>query len=363
MLYNLLFPLAEKIGYLNIFKYITFRSGAAMLTALFISFIFGPIIIRSLKKLQKGGQPIRLDGPESHLITKKGTPTMGGLMILLAVTCSTILWADITNKYIWIVLFVTLSYGLLGFFDDYLKVTKKNTKGVSGKIKLIIQFIVALIACWLTKEAAPINYSTHLALPFFKNILLDLSWFYIIFTSTVIVGSSNAVNLTDGLDGLAIVPIAIAAMCFAIIGYLVGNSIFANYLQIHHIIGSGELTVFCASLVGASLGFLWFNAPPAKVFMGDTGSLAFGGSIGTISVITKHEIVLGIIGGLFVIEALSVIIQVYYFKFTKGKRIFKMAPIHHHFEKCGWSETTIVIRFWIIAVIFALIGLSTLKLR
>jgi phospho-N-acetylmuramoyl-pentapeptide-transferase len=261
------------------------------------------------------------------------------------------------------VLFVTIGYGIVGFIDDYLKLAKRNSKGVSGKVKLIAQFAISFIACMAIKYVTPESYNTHLALPFFKNILLDLGWFYIAFGCIVIVGSSNAVNITDGLDGLAIVPIAIAAMCFAIISYLVGNSLFANYLQIHHIVGCGELTVFCASLVGASLGFLWFNAPPAKIFMGDTGSLAFGGSIGTISVITKHEIVLAIIGGLFVIEALSVILQVYYFKFTGGKRIFKMAPIHHHFEKCGWSEPTIVIRFWIIAVIFALIGLSTLKLR
>jgi phospho-N-acetylmuramoyl-pentapeptide-transferase len=258
---------------------------------------------------------------------------------------------------------ITFSFGLLGFIDDYLKVTKQSSKGVSGKAKLLFQFIIAIAASVYINDLMDIGYQTKLAFPFFKNILLDLSGFYFIFTGIVIVGSSNAVNLTDGLDGLVIVPIALAAMCFAIISYLVGNSIFSNYLQIHHIIGTGELSVLCASIVGASLGFLWFNTPPAKVFMGDTGSLALGGAIGTISIITKHEIVLSIIGGLFVIEAMSVILQVYYFKFTGGKRLFKMAPIHHHFEKKGWSEPTVVIRFWIIAVIFALVGLATLKIR
>jgi phospho-N-acetylmuramoyl-pentapeptide-transferase len=363
MLYNLLSPFADEHVFFNLFRYITFRSGAAILTALIISFVTGPYIISLLKKLQQHGQPIREDGPESHLLTKKGTPTMGGIMILMAVTISTLLWADLSNRYVWIVLFVTLGFGFLGFMDDYLKVTKRNTKGVRGKAKLVVQFIISAIACLWIQSIATKLHSTHLAVPFFKNILINLGWFYSIFVIVVIVGASNAVNLTDGLDGLAIVPIVIAAACFALISYLVGNSVFANYLQIHHVVGAGELTVFCAALIGAGLGFLWFNAPPAKVFMGDTGSLAFGGSIGTISVITKHEIVLAIIGGLFVMEALSVIIQVYYFKFTGGKRFFLMAPIHHHFEKKGWSEPTIVIRFWILAVIFALIGLSTLKLR
>lgn len=362
MLYNLLLPLVNEYPFLNIFKYLTFRSGGAVLTALLISFILGPRIISWLKRKQNEGQPIRTDGPQSHM-SKKGTPTMGGIMMLLALFVSTILWADLTNHYVWITLFVTGSFGFLGFMDDYLKVSKKNTKGVAGKVKLVVQFGVSIIAILWIQNIAPSNYDSHLAVPFFKNILLDLGIFYILFTSLVIVGASNAVNLTDGLDGLAIVPIMIASACFALISYLVGNINFANYLQIHAIVGAGEIAVFCSALIGAGLGFLWFNAPPAKVFMGDTGSLAFGGSLGVISVITKHEIVLSIIGGLFVMEAASVIIQVFYFKYTGGKRFFGMAPIHHHFEKKGWSEPTVVIRFWIIAVIFALIGLSTLKLR
>lgn len=363
MLYNILLPLATEYSFFNLFRYLTFRSGAAILTALLISFVFGPHIISWLRKCQQGGQPIREDGPESHLLTKKGTPTMGGLMMLLAVSISTFLWADITNPYIWIVMLVTLAFGALGFADDYLKVTKRNTRGVSGKMKLIVQIIITLIACYFIQSLSPAEYAGQIAVPFFKNTLINLAWFYPAFVIVVIVGASNAVNLTDGLDGLAIVPIMIAASCFALISYLAGNIIFANYLQIHHVPGSGELAVFCAALVGAGLGFLWFNAPPAQIFMGDTGSLAFGGSLGTISVIIKHEIVLAIIGGLFVMEALSVIVQVYYYKFSGGKRIFRMAPIHHHFEKKGWSEATVVIRFWIIAVVFALIGLSTLKLR
>jgi phospho-N-acetylmuramoyl-pentapeptide-transferase len=363
MLYNLLFPLAEQYGFLNIFKYITFRTGGATMTALLISFIFGPAIIRYLRKKQKEGQPIRLDGPESHLLTKQGTPTMGGLMILLAVTISTMLWSDLTNAYIWIVLFVTTGFGLLGFSDDYLKITKRNHKGVSGKGKLLVQIVISLIACiWIQAIADPATASS-LAIPLLKNTFINLSWFYAIFVVIVIIGASNAVNLTDGLDGLAIVPIMITAASFSLISYLVGNSVFSSYLQIHHVVGSGELAIFCGALVGAGLGFLWFNAPPAQVFMGDTGSLAFGGSIGTISVITKHELILSVIGGLFVMEAMSVILQVYYFKLTGGKRIFRMAPLHHHFEKLGWSEATIVVRFWIISVIFALIGLSSLKLR
>lgn len=363
MLYNLLLPLANDYGVFNLFRYLTFRSGGAILTALLISFIFGPRIIAWLRLHQHGGQPIREDGPESHLLTKKGTPTMGGLMMLLAVSISTFLWADLTNPYIWIVMFVTLGFGLLGFADDYLKVTKRNSKGVPGKVKLLVQLVITLVACFLIQAQAPDNYASHMAVPFLKNTLINLGWFYPAFVVVVIVGASNAVNLTDGLDGLAIVPIMIAAACFALISYLVGNIIFANYLQIHHIQNAGELAVFGAALVGAGLGFLWFNAPPAQVFMGDTGSLAFGGSLGTISVIVKHEIVLAIIGGLFVGEALSVIIQVYYYKLSGGKRVFRMAPIHHHFEKKGWSEPTVVIRFWIIAVVCALIGLSTLKLR
>ena len=362
MLYNFLLPLADHYQFFNLFRYITFRTGGAVLTALIISFIVGPFIIRWLKNKQHEGQPIRDDGPQSHLITKKGTPTMGGIMILLAVGISTLLWADLTNMYVWMILAVTFGFGFIGFLDDYLKVTKRNSKGLPGKLKLVGQISISIVVGVWVQMMAPESLSTMLAFPFFKNILLDLTWFYIPFIIVVIVGASNAVNLTDGLDGLAIVPIMIAASCFGLISYIVGNAVFAQYLQLHAVPGTGELAIFCGSLVGAGLGFLWFNAPPAKVFMGDTGSLSFGGALGTISVITKHEIVLAIVGGLFVMEALSVIIQVASFKLT-GKRVFKMAPIHHHFEKKGWEEPTIVIRFWIIAVILALIGLSTLKLR
>lgn len=362
MLYHIFMSLVEQYSALNVFKYITFRSGGAILTSMLISFMFGSRMIRWLASWQHGGQPIRECGPESHLETKKGTPTMGGILILLSVTISTLLWADLFNSYIWIVLLVTLGCGLLGFMDDYLKVKKRNADGVRGKLKLVAQFSIAGFAAYYVSALAPDAYATHLALPFFKDVLINLSWFYFPFVLVVIVGASNAVNLTDGLDGLAIVPIMICAACFGLISYLVGNFIFSNYLMLHHVPDTGEIAVFCSAMIGAGLGFLWYNAKPARVFMGDTGSLALGGAIGVISVITKHEIVLSIIGGLFVMEAVSVIIQVYYYKLTK-KRFFKMAPIHHHFEKLGWSETTVVTRFWILAVIFALIGLSTLKLR
>lgn len=363
MLYHLLTSYIDEYSFLNLFNYITFRSGGAVLTSFLISFIFGQRIIDWLRSWQCGGQPIREDGPQGHLETKKGTPTMGGILILFSVAASTLLWADLMNPYVWIVLLVTLACGSLGFIDDYMKVKKRNTKGVSGKMKLLCQLVISGVAAAYISYLAPSDYATHLAFPFFKDFLLDLGILYVPFAIIVIVGASNAVNLTDGLDGLAIVPIMIAAACFALISHLVGNVVFADYLQIHPVAQAGEITIFCSALIGAGLGFLWFNAPPAKVFMGDTGSLAFGGSIGAISVITKHEIVLSIIGGLFVMEALSVIIQVYYFKFTGGKRFFLMAPLHHHFEKKGWSEPTIVIRFWILAIIFALIGLATLKLR
>ena len=362
MLYNLLVPYAKDFGPFNLFRYLTFRSGGAVFTALIISFWAGPKIIRWLKSKQSEGQPIRLDGPESHLLTKKGTPTMGGVMILFAIVVSTLLWADITNVYIWIVLAVTLGFGAIGFADDYLKLTKKNPKGLSSRRKLVFQAIISLIAGYIIESIAPPHLAGQIAVPFFKNLLIDAGIMYIPFVLVVMVGASNAVNFTDGLDGLVIVPILLVSACFALIVYLVGNAMFANYLQLHFVPGSGELAIFCASLIGASLGFLWFNAPPAQVFMGDTGSLACGGALGAISVIARHEFVLAIIGGLFVIEAMSVIIQVVSFK-TRGKRVFKMAPIHHHFEKIGWKEPTIVIRFWIIACIFALLGLSTLKLR
>lgn len=361
MLHYFLVPLADEFQLFNLFRYLTFRSGGAVVTALIISFLIAPRLIAWLRKVQRGGQPIRDDGPQTHL-AKQGTPTMGGLMMLFSVSISVLLWGDLTNAYIWIALGVTLAYGLIGFVDDYLKITKKNSKGLSGKRKLLLQFLVAGVASYACATIAPANLASHLALPFFKNTLLDLSWFYLPFAMLVMVGASNAVNLTDGLDGLAIVPIMIAAGCFALIAYLVGNAVFAEYLQIHFVTGTGELAVFCAAIIGAGLGFLWYNAPPAMVFMGDTGSLAFGGALGAIAVITKHEIVLGIIGGLFVLEALSVIIQVVSFKLT-GKRVFRMAPIHHHFEKMGWQESTVVVRFWIIAVVLALVGLSSLKLR
>jgi len=364
MLYNILAPYIHKSHIANLFHYITLRSSLAIIISLVFCFLFGNSIINFLRNLQKYGQPIRNDGPESHKI-KAGTPTMGGIMVIGAICVSTLLLADLTNKYIWIVLFVLVSFGALGFMDDYSKVTKNHHKGVSGKKKLLFQFIVSLIACLLLQNfnSSSILLSGQLTIPFFKNLLIDLGYFYLPFTIFVIVGSSNAVNLTDGLDGLAIVPIAIAAASFALISYLVGSSFYSSYLQIIHVPNVGELTILCTAIVGASLGFLWFNAQPAEIFMGDTGSLSLGGTLGIISVITKHEIVLAIIGGLFVVETLSVIVQVYYFKATGGRRIFKMAPLHHHFEKHGWPESKVVIRFWIIAVIFALIGLSSLKLR
>jgi phospho-N-acetylmuramoyl-pentapeptide-transferase len=361
MLYYLT-QLPGDVGPLNLFRYLTFRSGGAILTALLIAFVTGPAIIRWLKKKQREGQPIREDGPESHLLTKKGTPTMGGMMILLAIGVATLLWADLSSPYVWAVLMVTLGYGLLGMVDDLKKVTKRNTKGVSGKVKLLVQFIIAGVAAVLIVLNTDPSIETGLTIPFFKNMMFDLGWFYIPFAAVVMVGASNSVNLTDGLDGLATVPVMIAAAVYGLISYFVGNALYANYLGIHFVPGAGELTILCAAIIGAGLGFLWFNAPPAMVFMGDTGSLALGGALGTISVITKHEIVLTIVGGLFVLETLSVMIQVASFKLT-GKRVFRMAPIHHHFEKKGWHESTVVIRFWIIATILAIIGLATLKLR
>jgi phospho-N-acetylmuramoyl-pentapeptide-transferase len=362
MLHYFLTPLAHEYGIFNLFRYITFRAGGALLMALLISFSLGPWFIAWLKKRQHAGQPIREDGPETHLLTKKGTPTMGGVLILISIVLSTLLWGQLSNIYVWAVLGVTVGFGALGAIDDYLKLTKRNSKGVSGKMKLLSQFIISIVAIGVILKVMPVSLSYKLVFPFFKSVLLNLGWFFIPFALCAIIGSSNAVNLTDGLDGLAIGPIMIAAGCFGIISYLVGNAIFSNYLQLHFIPGAGELAIICAAMVGAGLGFLWFNAPPAQFFMGDTGSLAMGGALGTMSVITKHELVLFIIGGLFVIEAISVILQVGYFKMTR-QRIFLMAPIHHHFEKKGWAEQTIVIRFWIIAIIFALIGLSTLKLR
>ena len=362
MLFNLLAPLGDEIIVFNLFRYLTFRSGAAVITALIVCFIVGPRFIDWLKKKQRHGQPIREDGPETHLITKAGTPTMGGFLILLSIAVSTLLWADLTNRFVWIVLFLTIGFGAIGFGDDFLKLTRRSSKGLSSRLKFLAQIGVALLAALLIVFSSPEEFRTHLAIPVFKDVLLDLGWFFVAVAVFVMVGASNAVNLTDGLDGLAIVPVMIAAGCFAFIAYLVGNTVFANYLQIQYVPGTGELAVFCGALVGASLGFLWFNAPPAMVFMGDTGSLSCGGALGGIAVITKHELVLAIIGGLFVLETVSVIVQVASFKLT-GKRVFRMAPLHHHFEKKGWAEPTIVIRFWIIASILALAGLSTLKLR
>lgn len=362
MLYNLFTPLSSDFPILNLFWYLTFRTGGAIITALVISFLLGPYTINLLKKKQKRGQPIRKDGPETHLLTKRGTPTMGGVLILTALVVSTLLWANLTNPYVWIVVGTTLGFGAIGFIDDYIKLTKRDTKGFKGSVKIVIEFAIAALAITLIALYTDTTSPQFLAIPFFKSVIVDLGYFFVPFMCCVIVGTANAVNLTDGLDGLAIVPIMIAAGCFLLIAYLAGNAIFANYLQIHYIPGAGEIAVFCGALVGASLGFLWFNAPPAMVFMGDTGSLAVGGGLGAIAVVTKHEIVLMIIGGLFVLETVSVIVQVVSFKLT-GKRVFRMAPIHHHFEKLGWAEPTVVIRFWIIATILALIGLSTLKLR
>ena len=359
---NLLAPLSEQFQPFNLFRYLTFRTGGALMTALVFSFLLGPHVIAWLKSKQGEGQPIRLDGPEGHLIRKKGTPTMGGFLILTALIGSTLLWAELTNFFVWIVLFVTAGFGVVGFFDDYRKLTKRSSAGLSGRRKLLVEMLIAGIACVAIVMVTENQYGTKFALPFLKNLLFDLGWFIIPVSIFVVVGASNAVNLTDGLDGLAIVPSMIAGASFGLIAYLTGNLVFANYLQIHHVPGTGELTVFCGALVGAGLGFLWFNAPPAMVFMGDTGSLAIGAALGTIAVITKNEVVLAIIGGVFVLETVSVIVQVGSFKLT-GKRVFRMAPIHHHFEKKGWQEPTIVIRFWIIAVILAIIGLSTLKLR
>ncbi len=345
----------------NLFRYITFRAGAAFFTALIFGFIFGKPLINMLRRKQGKGQPIRDDGPQSHF-AKAGTPTMGGLLILSALLVSTLLWARLDNPYIWIVLFVTVCFGAIGFADDYAKVSKNNTKGVSSRVRMLLGLLIAAFAAYASAKAHPDALSYQLALPVFKDTLLNMGLFFVPFAMIVIVGSANAVNLTDGLDGLAIMPVMIAAGTLGVIAYAVGRVDFTEYLDVHYVPGTGEILVFTAGLIGGGLGFLWYNAPPAAVFMGDTGSLALGGALGAIAVATKHEIVLAIVGGLFVVEALSVIIQVLYFKRT-GKRVFLMAPIHHHFEKKGWAEPQIVIRFWIISLILALIGLATLKLR
>ena len=354
---------SDKLPFLNIFRYITFRTGGALMTAAVFMFIAGSPIIDWLRMVQGKGQPIRADGPQSHLKSKIGTPTMGGLMIIFAVTASTILWANLINPYVWIVLGVTLAFGIIGFYDDYLKVTKQQAyTNFSGKLRITAEAVVAILACLAISQLGRPAFATSLTFPFFKDLVIDLGWMFLVFGAFIIVGSGNAVNLTDGLDGLAIVPVMIASLSFGMIAYLAGNALFADYLQIHYVAGTGELAVLCGAVIGAGLGFLWFNAPPASIFMGDTGSLALGGMLGTIAVATKHEIVLAVIGGLFVLEAVSVIVQVVSFKLT-GRRVFKMAPIHHHFEQLGWTESQIVIRFWIISIVLALAGLATLKLR
>jgi phospho-N-acetylmuramoyl-pentapeptide-transferase len=362
MLYFLLYPLRDEFALFNVFRYITFRTGGALITALLFVFLFGPRVIRSLRIRQGKGQPIRKDGPERHLIQKQGTPTMGGLMILSGVTVAVLLWGNLQNAFVWVVLLLTLVYGAVGLYDDYLKVSKQSADGFRGRIKIVIEAVAAVIATTVIVYASQQPLATSLTIPFFKDILINLGWLFIPFGAFIIVGAGNAVNLTDGLDGLAIVPVMIAAATFGFISYLVGNALFADYLQVHFVPGTGELAVICGALVGAGLGFLWFNAPPALIFMCDTGSLALGGALGTIAVATKHELVLAIVGGLFVLEAASVIVQVTSFKLF-GKRVFRMAPLHHHFEQKGWPESTVVIRFWIIAVVLALAGLATLKLR
>ena len=354
--------LSDKVSFFNVFRYITFRTGGAIVTALIFVFLFGGPIIDLLRLKQGKGQPIRSDGPQTHLVTKKGTPTMGGLMILSGLMMSTVLWANPKSPYVWVVLGVTLSFGLIGFYDDYLKIIKQTHAGISGRTRLIIEAVIAVVACTALANLGRGPIATSLVFPFFKELVFNLGWAFVLLGAFVIVGAGNAVNLTDGLDGLAIVPVMIAAATFGLISYLAGNAVFAEYLQIHYVAGTGELAVLCGAVIGAGLGFLWFNAPPASIFMGDTGSLALGGMLGTVAVAIKHEIVLAIVGGLFVLEAVSVIVQVVSFKLT-GKRVFKMAPIHHHYEQLGWTESQIVIRFWVVAVVLALAGLATLKLR
>lgn len=366
LLYLYYADVAQDYPLLNLVQYQTVRVALAMATAMIVAVAMGSRFINWIRAKQGKGQPIRSDGPVSHL-SKVGTPTMGGLMILAGIAAGVFLWGDLTNPYIWIVSGVTAAFGVLGFVDDYAKVTKQTSAGLTSKQKLLAQVVVAVIAgvlmvLWMWRSPTSPFLETSIAFPFFKDVLLNIGWFYVAFAAFTIVGFSNAVNLTDGLDGLAVVPVMMAAAAFGIISYLVGNFVFSEYLQVHHVPGSGELAIFCAAMIGGGTGFLWYNAPPAKIFMGDTGSLALGGALGAIAVATKHELVLGIVGGLFVVEAASVMIQVGYFKAT-GKRVFLMAPVHHHFEKMGWPESTVVIRFWIVAAMLALIGLSTLKLR
>ncbi|QYO75412.1 phospho-N-acetylmuramoyl-pentapeptide-transferase [Devosia salina] len=354
--------LGEQLAAFNVFRYITFRTAGAVVTALFFVFLFGPGMIALLRVKQGRGQPIREDGPAGHLLTKKGTPTMGGLMILSGAVVSTLLWSNLTNGYVWVVLFVTVGFGAIGFYDDYLKVKRMSHAGFGSKQRLILEALIGGIAAFFISQLASGAYGTSLLFPFVKDLAVNLGYFYILFGGFVVVAAGNSVNLTDGLDGLAIVPVMVAAACFGLIAYLVGSQNYADYLLLNSVPGTAELSVVCGALIGAGLGFLWFNAPPAQIFMGDTGSLALGGALGTIAVATKHEIVLAIIGGLFVLETVSVIVQVTSFRLT-GKRVFRMAPIHHHFEHLGWTESQVVIRFWIISFVLALIGLSSLKLR
>ncbi|MBF0425865.1 MAG: phospho-N-acetylmuramoyl-pentapeptide-transferase [Magnetococcales bacterium] len=364
MLYHLLFPLSEwseRLSFLNLFKYITFRTIGATLTALLLSFLLGPWMIRTLRVMQKKGQPIRADGPQRHIIEKKGTPTMGGILILIALVGPTLLWADLSNIFVWAVLFTTIGFGAIGFWDDSRKLLWNNPKGVPARVRLLLQIAIALVVA-LTLKFHGSGQFGYLSVPFFKTISFNLGWLFFPFVVLVIVGSGNAVNLTDGLDGLAIGQVLLVAASFAIISYVAGHVRFANYLGIPYIAGAGELTVFCGALLGASLGFLWFNAYPAQVFMGDVGALALGAALGGVALVTHHEIVLGIVGGVFVMETLSVMVQVASFKLI-GRRVFRMAPIHHHFELKGWAEPKIIVRFWIISVILALVGLATLKVR
>ena len=361
MLYQFLLNFVDIFGFLNVFKYLTFRTGLAVMTSLIVVFIIGSPLIKIFSEKMITG-PIRQDGPIDHIVKKSGTPTMGGVIIIIGIISSTLLWADLTNIYVWTLIFVSISLGALGLLDDILKIKFKNSSGLKSRYKFTGQLIISAVALFILIKYSNHDYLYELYFPFFKNLILHMGLFFIPFGLFVIIGASNAVNLTDGLDGLATVPVMLVALSFTLISYVVGNTIFSEYLQIQYIPDVGELSIFCGSIVGACLGFLWYNAPPAKIFMGDTGSLSLGGSLAAIAIIVKHEIVLAIIGGLFVLETVSVIIQVISFKLT-GRRIFKMAPIHHHFEKKGWAESTIVIRFWIIAIILALVGLATLKLR
>ena len=361
MLYSFLISLVDQFSVFNVFGYLTFRTGLSVISSLIIIFLIGGPFIKFIESRKITG-PIREDGPTDHIVKKVGTPTMGGVLILIGILFGTLLWADLNNSYIWVLLMVATSFGLLGFIDDYLKIKRNNSRGISSGMKIVCQIILSLIAIFLLIKFGSNDHLKNLYFPFFKNLVINLGLFFVPFYLFIIVGSSNAVNLTDGLDGLATVPVMLVALSFTLICYVVGNTVFSEYLQIPYIADVGEASIFCGAIVGSCLGFLWYNAPPAKIFMGDTGSLSLGGSLGAVSIISKHEIVLGVIGGLFVLETVSVIIQVVSFKLT-GKRVFMMAPLHHHFEKKGWAESTVVIRFWIISIILALIGLATLKLR